>query len=163
MEKKKTIVLVLRSGGDFSMRDVELIVWHILNKWKSTLKPRIICLWDKASSSYDLGNFEIIPLNNRFQGTWSRIMLYSPDMDQYRPFLYIDLDTAVIDSLENIFDLVFKNKEYDDNFFKKINNNQFFIENKNKLPEEQLKRLSYYSMKDKFSVSESKPNKTIKI
>lgn len=64
---------------------------------------------------------------------------------------------------ENIFDIVFKNKEYDDNFFKKINNNQFFIENKNKLPEEQLRRLSYYSMKDKFSVSESKPNKTIKI
>ena len=110
MEKKKTIVLVLRSGGDFSMRDVELIVWHILNKWKSTLKPRIICLWDKASSSYDLGNFEIIPLNNRFQGTWSRIMLYSPDMDQYRPFLYVDLDTAIINSLENIFDLV-KNED----------------------------------------------------
>jgi hypothetical protein len=34
------------------------------------------------------------------------MQLYSPEMEQYRPFLYIDLDTAVIKSLERIFDLV---------------------------------------------------------
>ena len=106
MEKSRTIVLLLRSGGDFSFRDVELIVWHINNKWKSLIRPRIILLWDKASVSYNLGNLEILPLPTDLPGTWARMFLYSPEMEQYRPFLYLDLDTAVITSVENIFDLV---------------------------------------------------------
>ena len=103
MEERKTIVLVLRSGGDFSMRDVELIARHINGKWESSICPRILCLWDKASQHYDLGNFELLPLKTTLPGTWSRIQLYSPEMDQYRPFLYVDLDSAVVDSLEQVF------------------------------------------------------------
>ena len=106
MNERKTIVLVLRSGGDFSFRDVELIARHINGKWTSPVKPRIICLYDRASESYDLGNIEIIPLRTEHRGTWSRIQLYSPEMDQYRPFLYVDLDTAIINSIEKIFSLV---------------------------------------------------------
>jgi hypothetical protein len=106
MKEIKTIVLVLKSGGDFSFRDVELITNHINGKWVSETRPRIICLWDKASESYDLGNIEILPLTNNYKGTWSRMQLYSPEMEQYRPFLYVDLDTAVIQSLERIFNLV---------------------------------------------------------
>ena len=106
MESRRTIVLVLRSGGDFSFRDVQLITDHINGKWKSEIRPRIICLWDKATEHYDLGNVELIPLNNEQPGTWARIQTYSPEMEQYRPFLYVDLDTAVINSIENIFDLV---------------------------------------------------------
>ncbi len=106
MSEVRTIVLVLRSGGDFSFRDVELIARHINGKWKSEVRPRIICLWDKASEHYELGNIELLPLVNDYQGTWSRMMLYSPEMEQYRPFLYVDLDTIVVQSLENIFDLV---------------------------------------------------------
>ena len=105
-EQRNTVVLVLRSGGDFSFKDVELISRHIHGKWKSSVRPRIICLCDKATTSYNLGNIEIIPLNNEYPGTWSRIQLYSPEMEQYRPFLYVDLDTTVISSLENIFSLV---------------------------------------------------------
>jgi hypothetical protein len=104
--KRRTIVLVLQKGKDFSFKDVELIVRHITGKWKSDIRPRIICLYDKASRHYDLGNIEIIPLTNELPGTWSRMQLYSPEMEKYRPFLYVDLDTAVITSIENIFDLV---------------------------------------------------------
>ena len=100
------IVLVLRSGGDFSFRDVELITRHINGKWKSTLRPQIICLWDNASEEYDLGNLKILPLKNNWPTWWARMVLYSPEMEKYRPFLYVDLDTAVIQSLENIFELV---------------------------------------------------------
>src|SRR5512138_2980603 len=96
---KKTIVLVLRSGKDFGFRDVELIARHINGKWQSPVRPRIVCLWDKATTHYNLGNIE-------YPGTWSRMQLYSPEMEQYRPFLYVDLDTAVINSLENIFALI---------------------------------------------------------
>jgi hypothetical protein len=49
---------------------------------------------------------EVIPVRNNYIGTWSRMQLYSPEMEKYRPFLYIDLDTAVIDSVEYFFDLV---------------------------------------------------------
>lgn len=101
-----TIVLVLRKGRGFDFWDVELIVRHINGKWKSENRPHIICLWDKASEQYDLGNVELIPLKNDLPGAWSRMILYSPEMEQYRPFLYVDLDTAVIYSLENIFELV---------------------------------------------------------
>lgn len=106
MVNRRTIVLVLRSGGDFGMRDVELITRHIRGKWQSSIMPRIICLWDKASMTYELGNITYIPLTNQEPGTWSRIQLYSPEMEQYRPFLYVDLDTAIIESIERVFDLV---------------------------------------------------------
>jgi hypothetical protein len=106
MEERKTIVLVLKDGKDFGIRDVELIARHINGRWISDVRPRIICLWDKATTHYDLGNFELIPLTNNYPGTWSRIQLYSPEMDQYRPFLYVDLDTAVIGSIESIFSMI---------------------------------------------------------
>lgn len=99
--------MVLRSGGDFAFRDVELLARHINGKWQSEICPRIICLWDKATEHYDLGNIEILPMwFPGIMGTWSRIQLFSPQMEQYKPFLYIDLDTAVIQSLENIFDII---------------------------------------------------------
>ena len=106
MDKQKTILLVLRSGGDFTFEDVQLIARHINGKWQDTVSPRIICLWDKASSHYDIDGFEVMPLKSTLPGTWARMELYSPEMEQYRPYLYIDLDTAVIESLENIIDLV---------------------------------------------------------
>jgi hypothetical protein len=112
MSTQRTIVLVLRSGGDFSFRDVELIARHINGNWKSKVKPRIICLWDNATHHYNLGNIEFIPLTNNWPKTWSRIELYSPEMEQYRPFLYVDLDTAVVNSIENIFDLVKDESQY---------------------------------------------------
>jgi glycosyltransferase involved in cell wall biosynthesis len=106
MSERKTIVLVLKSGGDFAFRDVELIARHINGKWRSEVKPRIICLWDKITKSVNMGMVEFIPLTNDLKGTWARMQCYSPEMEQYRPFLYVDLDTAVIQSLENIFELI---------------------------------------------------------
>ena len=98
--------MVLRSGGDFALRDVQLIARHINGKWQGNPRPRIICLWDKATSHYDIDGFEVMPLKSNAIGTWSRIALYSPEMEQYRPFLYVDLDTAVINSLEKLIDII---------------------------------------------------------
>jgi len=103
------IVLVLKSGGDFAFRDVTLIVKHINGLWKNG-KPNIILLWDNASMEYDIDNIHIIPLKGNAPGTWSRIQLYSPEMEKYRPFLYVDLDTTIFQSLETIFALT-KNRE----------------------------------------------------
>ena len=49
MNNRRIIVLVLRTSKDFAFRDVELIARHINGKWKSSVRPRIICLWDKAT------------------------------------------------------------------------------------------------------------------
>ena len=102
MAEVKTIVLVLRSGGDFSFRDVDLIARHINGKWMDNVRPRILCLWDRVSSEHNLGNITLLPLPKDQIGTWSRIYLYSPAMEKYRPYLYIDL-TAVISSLKHIY------------------------------------------------------------
>lgn len=104
--QRPTILLVLKNSKDFTFYDVELIVRHIHGKWVSEERPRIICLWDKVSEPVDLGYMELLPLRNSWPGTWSRMQLYSPEMEQYRPYLYVDLDTAVIDSLEEVFKLV---------------------------------------------------------
>ncbi len=112
MNNRRTIVLVLRSGGDFSYRDVELISRHIKGHWDSEIPPRIVCLWDKATREYDLGNVEIVPLKTDLKGTWARMQLYSPEMDKYRPFLYLDLDTAVMSSVETLFDAAEKSDEF---------------------------------------------------
>lgn len=106
MTDRVNILLVLRSGGDFSIRDVQLIARHINGRWRSHIRPRIICLWDKASSHYNLRDFEVMPLKNNQPGTWARIALYAPEMEEYRPCLYIDLDTAVTGSLEKLIDII---------------------------------------------------------
>ena len=106
MENRRTIVLVLKNGKGFSFRDVDLIARHIHGKWKAVTRPRIVCLWNQITEPCDLGNIEFLPLTNDWPGTWSRMILYSPQMEQYKPFLYVDLDTVIIQSLENIFDLV---------------------------------------------------------
>jgi hypothetical protein len=111
--QNRTIVLVLKESKDFGFRDVQLIVRHIRGKWQSSIPPRIICLWNKASQHYDMGNVELIPLNTVYTlGTWSRIQLYSPSMEQYKPFLYVDLDTAVTSTIENIFNLIVDETKY---------------------------------------------------
>lgn len=64
---------------------------------------------------------------------------------------------------EEILNLIFSNKEYDEEFFRAINDNDFFKNNKDKFPEEQQKRLHFYSLKDKFIIPTVKIKKTIKI
>jgi len=102
----KRIVLVLKSGGDFAFSDVRLISDHIIKKWVSEEKPEIICFWDKAFMEFTIDHIHIKPLPIDSPGWWSRIFLYSPMVADLLPFLYIDLDTAVIQSLEHIFDVV---------------------------------------------------------
>lgn len=105
------IVLVLRSGGDFSFPDVRLIADHIVKTWKGEGKPEIICFWDKAIIPIDLGHIQVLPMPNEHPRVWSRVSLYSPELEYLRPFLYIDLDTAIIQSLHTLFEAVQGNED----------------------------------------------------
>jgi hypothetical protein len=102
----RTIALVLKSSNSFKFSDVQLIAHHILSKWQNPIKPTILCFWDKATKQYDVDGITIIPIDNNLPGVWSRMILYAPQTEKFRPFLYLDLDTAVIQSVERIFDLI---------------------------------------------------------
>lgn len=97
------IVLVLRSGGDFSFRDVELLSFHLHKHWHGEGKLQVICLYDKIDHPYDLVNVKLIPTpNKQWPKWWTKMNLFAPDMEQYRPFLFMDLDTAVVGDLKGI-------------------------------------------------------------
>jgi FkbM family methyltransferase len=102
MKDVLTIVLVLKSGGDFHFSDVELLTHH-LNK--QLTKPfRIICLTDLFSTPTLLANnIELIPFEHDWPIWWSKMNMFSPAMEKYRPFLYMDLDTLVIDNIDCLF------------------------------------------------------------
>lgn len=102
-DKVHNVILALRSGGPFSFRDVELISFHLHKHWHGEGRLQVICLWDKINYSFDLINVKLIPtFNKAWSKWWTKMNLFSPDMDQYRPFLFMDLDTAVVGDLKGI-------------------------------------------------------------
>ncbi len=99
-----TVVLCLRSGGDFNFSDVELLSLHLHKHWdKEKGELRVLCLYDKIDQPWELANVTLIPtFNKTWPGWWIKMNLFNPLMDKYRPFLYLDLDTAIVGSLNDI-------------------------------------------------------------
>jgi hypothetical protein len=100
-----TIMLALRSGGDFTFQDVELISYHIKTHYRGIYGLKIYCLWDKIDQEFELKNCTCIPTPNKeWPGWWTKMNLFNPEMEQYRPFLYLDLDTAVVGDISELLD-----------------------------------------------------------
>jgi GT2 family glycosyltransferase len=100
IEPIKIVVLVYKTGGDFSFKDVDLLATRLHSNYSGCL--RIICMTDfiePCKFSY----IEFIPLTNDYSGWWSKLELFKPEMEQYRPFLYVDLDTAIVGNIDSIF------------------------------------------------------------
>jgi len=107
--KFNTVVLALRSGGDFSIKDVELIVDHLHFYYRGFLPLRIICMWDHVRDTISLREYTIYSTPYKsWKGWWTKMNLFSPEMKQFRPFLYLDLDTAVVGDVSYLFSLVDK-------------------------------------------------------
>ena len=97
----QTVVLCWRSGGDFTFKDVELLSYHLHKNHSGKL--RILCLTDRVDSPTPLSMCTLLPAGNKkWPGWWTKMNMFSPDMEKYRPFLYLDLDTAVVDNLSGI-------------------------------------------------------------
>lgn len=104
MRKNYNIALVLRSGGDFGIDDVNLLTKNILKYWKGDVPPNIFCFNNLISSKIETKTFTMIPLPNpQWVGWWSKMNLFSPDLKDYRPFLFMDLDTMVVGDLSKDF------------------------------------------------------------
>lgn len=100
----KTVMLVLRSGGDFRYRDAHLLADRICQEYKRAEEqpPEIYCLSDTVAGLTKHKNITFLPMENHWPGWWAKMNLFSPAMEQYRPFLYLDLDTACIGLLDDV-------------------------------------------------------------
>ncbi len=98
--KERTIVMVLKSGGDFNFQDVFLLVHHIK---KHASDVNVICISDKFDKVWQLDQVTIIPMKDKYTGWWSKLNLFSPELKSYRPFLFMDLDTAVVRNFDSLF------------------------------------------------------------
>lgn len=92
------IILVLKFGKGYNFSDVQLLAEHFFH-YKNTY-----CLLDKAQRKMDLLFCYVLPMPYIDWGSWwSKMNLFCPNIDYLRPFLYLDLDTAVMTPVENIF------------------------------------------------------------
>lgn len=99
------IVLVHKSGGDFKLSDAYLLVAHIKRYWiNSKVIHNIYCLTDAITEEKNLVGLTLLPLpNSEWPKWWSKINMFSPELKELRPFLYLDLDTIVLGSLDQLF------------------------------------------------------------
>lgn len=96
------VVLILRSGGDFKFGDVDLLASRI-SQWYGGKGPDVICYTDIINTETRLRGVRLIPHPNpEWTGWWSKMILFSPQLEELRPFLYMDLDTAVVGRMDVI-------------------------------------------------------------
>jgi hypothetical protein len=104
MSNRPNIVLILKSGGDFKMSDVYLLVSHINKYWQNkNTKPAIYCYTDLVTEERAVVGLTIRPIPNRdWRGWWSKMNMFAPSLKELRPFLYMDIDTAVVNTIDPI-------------------------------------------------------------
>jgi hypothetical protein len=101
MNQILNIVLVLKSGGDFHFSDVELLVLHL--KRQLTKPFHVYCLTDIVKTETELADLTLLPFEHDWPIWWSKMNMFSPAMKKYRPFLYMDLDTCIINNIDALF------------------------------------------------------------
>jgi len=98
------VLLALKVGKDFHFSDVELLCFHLKKQWKSKKCLNIYCLYDKVSSIIKLKDCTLLPMyNNEWPGWWCKMNLFAPQLKKYRPFLFFDLDTAIVGDIIDLF------------------------------------------------------------
>jgi hypothetical protein len=94
-----TIALVLKTGGDtYDEKYVEILRKNI--KKNTTIENKVVCLTDskKKMSSLD----RIVTLEHNFEKWWSKIELFKPNLFDTEMVFYFDLDTLIIDNIDDI-------------------------------------------------------------
>lgn len=89
-----TVACVLRSGGDFKPEHVQELRAGVRKHLLSD--HRFVCLSDVAVPGVDT-----VPLPHAWPGWWAKICLFRPGIFSGR-VLYLDLDSVVVGSLEEI-------------------------------------------------------------
>lgn len=99
------IVIIHRTGGDFRISDVYLLVTHINKYWgNSKERPNIYCYTNTVTKETKVVGLAFRPLpNSEWEGWWSKMNLFSEELKALRPFLYMDIDTVVLSSIAPLF------------------------------------------------------------
>lgn len=86
------ILTVLRAGGDFTPAHVQAL----------QRQARVHAPWAdfQCLSDTPIERVEVIPLVHKWPGWWSKMEMFRPDIKG--PFLYMDLDTVLAGSLDDI-------------------------------------------------------------
>lgn len=99
------IILIHRTGGDFKIGDAYLLVSHINKYWEDEkVRPKIYCFSDAVEREVSVVGLTILSMPHpEWAGWWSKMNLFSDELKPLRPFLYLDLDTAVLKSIKPLF------------------------------------------------------------
>lgn len=99
--KDLNIVLVLKSGGRYTIDDALLLSFY-LRKFQGEHNAHIFCLNDILKKNITLWGVKFIPLPDRWRHWWSKMNLFSPVLHELRPFLFFDLDTMILDDYTSV-------------------------------------------------------------
>lgn len=94
-KESANVVLVLRSGGGYTLKDVFLLSKHI-HKQAKDVNVKVYCLTDLVQEETLLDKVLLLPVSKDWGGWWAKMHLFSPKYEYLRPFLYIDLDTCLV-------------------------------------------------------------------
>lgn len=101
MNKTINILLVFRTGKDFQIGDVYILAHH-LKRNAGELDIQVYCLTNIVKQRIELRDVILMPLEYVWNGWWAKLNLFSPGLECLRPFLYLDLDTAVLWPISSI-------------------------------------------------------------
>ena len=96
---KMNVILIYRTGGDFSFSDIHLLANHIQAKSDNV---SVYCVANSFDTPTKLVNCSFLPMTNTWRGWWAKMNLFSPELERYRPFLFVDLDTAIIGDIRQL-------------------------------------------------------------
>jgi hypothetical protein len=100
-EGKITIAMVLKTGGPvYNHQYVNALARSIKNH--VTVDYELVCLADDSTGILPELVDRIIPLTNGFPTWWNKIELFKPHQFTTDRIFYIDLDTIIIDNIDNI-------------------------------------------------------------
>lgn len=88
-------IVCVRQGDKYTDEDVNLLYRQCR---ECEPKAKFICLSDR----YD-HEPETVKLNRKLHGWWAKMELFAPWNEQYRPYLYFDLDTLILGPLGDIW------------------------------------------------------------
>lgn len=94
-----TIATVLKSGGDFNVAYVNHIADSV--KRNSTMPYTFVCLTD-LTGKFSPNVHKIIQLRHNLPKWWSKMELFAPNKFTTERILYMDLDTMVVDNIDDI-------------------------------------------------------------
>lgn len=104
-DKKLVIAMVLKNDGNVYNYNYVNALSNAIRK-NTTKNIEIVCLTDNPTG-FNRNINRIIPLKHNFPNWWSKIELFRPDIFQNERVFYMDLDTIIVDNIDEILEFEF--------------------------------------------------------